>query len=143
MTNSSDSLVQVREGPEPGYFEVHVQCPKRPTVVELIIIAIERMASMLYSVNLLMEPSIPLSVVAKKVQVRAGPEPGYFEVHVQCPKRPTVVELIIIAIERMASMLYSVNLLMEPSISLSVVAKKVCRLQTLLVSNGRTIGSLA
>ncbi|KAH7426791.1 hypothetical protein KP509_10G016900 [Ceratopteris richardii] len=43
----------------------------------------------------------------------------------------------------MSSRLYSLNLSMEPSISLSVVAKKVRRLPTLLASNGRWIGAIS
>ncbi|KAH7426784.1 hypothetical protein KP509_10G016400 [Ceratopteris richardii] len=66
MANRVDSSVEIIEGPEPGYFEVHVRCPKRPRVVELVIIATERMSCMLNSLNLSMEPSISLSVVAKK-----------------------------------------------------------------------------
>ncbi|KAH7426792.1 hypothetical protein KP509_10G017000 [Ceratopteris richardii] len=72
MAKSLDSSVEVREGPEPGYFEVHVRCPKRPTVVELVIIAIELMSSMLCSLNLFMEPSISLSVIAKKAEGRTS-----------------------------------------------------------------------
>ncbi|KAH6556735.1 hypothetical protein KP509_1Z159400 [Ceratopteris richardii] len=72
MAKSLDSSVVVREGPEPGYLEVHVRCPKRPTVVELVIIAIELMFSMLESLDLCMEPSISLSVVAKKADGRTN-----------------------------------------------------------------------
>ncbi|KAH7426787.1 hypothetical protein KP509_10G016700 [Ceratopteris richardii] len=77
------------------------------------------------------------------VQVREGSEPGYFEVHVRYPKRQTVIELVIIAIGLMSSMLKSLDLFMEPSISLSVVAKKVRRLQTVLASNGRWIDAIS
>ncbi|KAH7426794.1 hypothetical protein KP509_10G017100 [Ceratopteris richardii] len=72
MANGVDRSVEIIEGPEPGYFEVHVRCPKRPTVVELVIIAVERMSSRLYSLNLSMEPSISLSVVAKKAEGRTS-----------------------------------------------------------------------
>ncbi|KAH7388211.1 hypothetical protein KP509_16G064400 [Ceratopteris richardii] len=78
-----------------------------------------------------------------QVEVSEGPEHGYFEVHVRCGKLPSVVESIIIAIERMSTRLHSVNLVMEPSISVDVVEEQVRSLQTLLSSHGTSVRAIS
>ncbi|KAH7428212.1 hypothetical protein KP509_10G080800 [Ceratopteris richardii] len=60
--------VEVREGAEVGFFQVHVRCPTHPSLATSILIAIERKCARLTSVNLIMQPSISIDVTAEKME---------------------------------------------------------------------------
>ncbi|KAH7428208.1 hypothetical protein KP509_10G080600 [Ceratopteris richardii] len=60
--------VEVREGADFGYFQVHVRCPTHPSLTTSMLIAIERKCTRLTSVNLIMQPSISIDVTAEKME---------------------------------------------------------------------------